>query len=53
VYFHDAAGQLRVLPARWTSLGAPDPFVTMAAGRSWFRVQDLLELTRLVANLKQ
>ena len=52
MYFHDLDGELRLLPARWTSLAAPDPFVTIAAGRSWFRIQDLVELVRLVGNLK-
>jgi hypothetical protein len=32
----------------WTNLAAPDPFVTLAAGRSWFRVADLWELVRMV-----
>jgi hypothetical protein len=53
VYFHDAAGRLVSLPAQWTSLFPLDPFVAIAAGRSPFRVQDLLELSHLVARIQQ
>jgi hypothetical protein len=52
VYFHDLDGELRLIPARWTNLAMPDPFVTIAAGQCWFRIQDLVELTRLLENLK-
>lgn len=33
---------------RWTSAVAVDPFVMISAGRSPFRVADLIELTKLV-----
>ena len=46
-------GRLVSLPAAWTSVSAPDPFVVIAAGRSAFRVPDLLELARLLASLQQ
>jgi Family of unknown function (DUF5372) len=48
VYYHDVAGTLRSLPAAWTSVAPEDPFVTVAAGRSAFRLSDLLELARLL-----
>lgn len=48
VFFHDADGQLRSIPARWTSLVAPDPAVVFAAGRAPFRVADLLAVARLL-----
>jgi hypothetical protein len=35
---------MRFLPARWTSMAAPDPFVCIAAGRAYFRVEDLIRL---------
>jgi hypothetical protein len=48
VYYRDQAGRLRFLPARWTSLAAPDPFICTAAGRAYFRLEDLIRLeTRL------
>lgn len=48
VYFSDATGQLISLPSSWTSAGSEDPFVSVSAGRSLFRVEDLLELARLM-----
>ena len=41
------------IPASWTDVVAPDPVVVLSAGRSPFRLDDLLELTRLVAALEQ
>jgi len=49
VYFHDDTGQLRRLPAAWTSAAAPSPFEVLAGGRSLFRVADLLQLAALIA----
>jgi hypothetical protein len=51
VYFHDAAGTLRHLPARWTDVAPADPFVVIAGGRSHFRMDDLRQLIELVARL--
>jgi len=51
VYFHDEDGRLVSLPAAWTSVIPPDPFVVMAEGRSAFRLQDLLELAVLLKQL--
>jgi Family of unknown function (DUF5372) len=48
VYFDDGGGHLSSVPASWTSLSPVDPFIAVAAGRSLFRVEDLLELVRLV-----
>ena len=53
VYFKDQMGELRSLPARWTSVAAPDPYVEMSAGRSYFRVEDLLILVGLVRMLQK
>jgi hypothetical protein len=49
VYFHDGAGELVSLPAEWTDAVAADPFLVVAAGRSPFHVEGLLELSELVA----
>ena len=51
VYYHDGGGQLRSLPAAWTSVVAEDPVVTAGAGQSAFRVADLLALSRLLAGM--
>jgi hypothetical protein len=48
VYFHDDNQRLRAMPADWTSLATQDPFVIIAAGRSWFRVADLLDLVQMI-----
>ena len=51
VYFYDERGEVRSLPAAWTNVVAEDPFVVMAAGRSPFRVEDLLALAELLGGL--
>jgi hypothetical protein len=53
VYFHDEDRHLRAMPADWTSLAAPDPFAVISAGRSWFRITDLLELTGMLNRMKK
>src|SRR6201987_6490493 len=53
VCFRDDTGKLRYLPTDWTSLASPDPFVQASAGRSHFRVEDLLQLTTLIALQRQ
>lgn len=52
VYFHDEAGRFRKVPACWTDVVADDPFVVVAAGRSAFRVADLLKLADLLEALQ-
>ena len=39
------------LPAGWTDVEDPDPFVVMAAGRSLFRPADLLALADVLEGL--
>ena len=50
VYYHDAEGRLRSIPAAWTDVVAADPFVILSAGHSAFRLTDLVEVVRLVAS---
>ena len=52
VMFFDAQGQLRSLPAAWTDVDPPDAFSDAAAGRSFFRADDLLTLVALIAEIK-
>ena len=40
------------IPSQWTDLVPQDPFVVMAAGRSHFRADDLVELARLIKRLE-
>jgi hypothetical protein len=51
VWFFDDEERLQSLPAAWTSLAPPDPFVTMAAGRAPFRLEDLCRLVILLHEL--
>ena len=53
LYYRNRQGRLISIAARWTDRVAPDPIVTISAGRLPFRLEDLLELTRLVAALRQ
>jgi len=49
VPFFDEDGVRRSLPRAWTDAADVDPFVALAAGRSPFRVEDLLELVERIA----
>jgi hypothetical protein len=42
-------GKYRSLPVCWTDATAADPYISIGGGRSLFRVQDLIELFRMVA----
>jgi hypothetical protein len=52
-YYRNAKGRLASVPAHWTDTVPPDPVVALSAGRSPFRLEDLLELARLVAAREQ
>ena len=50
VFFHDDHGNLTSIPTQWTSIFPGDPFVS---AESFFRVPDLLELTKVLHKLCQ
>lgn len=52
VFYRAPSGHQASLPACWTSLAPADPYVAVAAGRSRFRLLDLLELATLLAELR-
>jgi Family of unknown function (DUF5372) len=52
VFFFGDDGQMRSLPAGWTDVDPPDPFVFVAAGRSLFRIDDLVVLVALLEGLR-
>ena len=52
VFFQAGRSRVSLIPLAWTSMAAGDPFVVLAAGRSWFRVAELLEMVRFVDNWK-
>ena len=49
VFFLDDDGVKHSLPLGWTDAASLDVFVAVAAGRSPFRVEDLIVLADLVA----
>jgi lipopolysaccharide biosynthesis protein len=52
VYYRDENGRMRFVPARWTNIAASDAFVLTAAGRAWFRLEDLIRLDNAIKNWK-
>jgi hypothetical protein len=48
VFFRDENARLKTIPAAWTSVGVPDPFIVMAAGTSRLHFAHLLELSSLL-----
>ena len=52
VFFFDDDGVQRSLPRAWTDAADADPFVAVAAGRSPFRVEDLLAVVEVIAGLR-
>ena len=51
VHYTGDDGALHSILKAWTSVATEDPFVRLAAGRSAFRVSDLLELAALLESL--
>jgi hypothetical protein len=52
VYFLDKKKRLRHLPTSWTDAVESSAFVTLAAGRSAFRLDDLIQLAELARTLR-
>jgi hypothetical protein len=53
VFFEHSNGNQIWISADFTSLAPVDPFVTVSAGRAHFRVEDLLQLSRLIGDLRR
>ncbi|MEV6335199.1 DUF5372 family protein [Nocardia vinacea] len=53
VSMRDEQGRLFSLPAGWTDVVAPDPFVVIADGRCPFTTSGLLELAGLLDQLRE
>ncbi len=51
--YYDEMGRLRSLLASWTDVAGQDPFSLASAGRSWFRVDDLLRLSSLIGEHRE
>ena len=52
VFFFNTKGRKSSVPLHWTDIGPQDPFVAVSAGRSFFRLEDLLGLVRLIGEIK-
>jgi len=52
VFFFGHDGSMQSLPTSWTDFGEPDVFVARSAGRSAFRVQDLLDLLEIMEGIR-
>jgi len=53
VVYHDDKGRLVSMPISWTDRSGVDPFVVVANGRARFRPADLLELSRMLKDLRR
>ena len=52
VHLRGEGGQLLSVPAGWTDVAAPDPFVVIAAGRCPFTTDGLLAVADLVDRIR-
>ena len=52
VFFYDATGELKSLPAQWTSVIPPDPFIILSKGVSYFNIKNLIEIVNLIEGVK-
>ena len=50
--YHDERGRVCAMPASWTDVVPVDPYVAIAGGRSLLRLEDLLALSELVAQVR-
>ena len=48
VYFFNTKGEVQSISASCTNAAGIDPFVEIAAGRSFFRTRDLIKLAELM-----
>ncbi len=53
VVFFDAQGHLRSMLTSWTSVAEVDLFAEASSGRSWFRLDDLMQLGVLISEVEQ
>jgi hypothetical protein len=53
VLFFNPKGRRSSVPLDWTDIGPKDPFVVVSASRSLFRVEDLLHLVDLIAEINE
>lgn len=52
VSFKDENGDYHCIPANWTDINPPDPYERSENNKSFFRINDLIEIEKLVRKLK-
>ena len=52
LFFQGAENRNNSISERWTNLKPPNPYIAISDGRSLFCPKDLLELVRLVKDLR-
>ena len=52
IFYRDRLGYVTALPTRWTSVETEDPFLVVSAGRSHFRVTDLIDLVSMITEIQ-
>jgi hypothetical protein len=52
IFYRDRLGYVTALPTRWTSVETEDPFLVVSAGRSHFRVTDLIDLASVITEIQ-
>ncbi len=51
--YYDEESRLCSLLSSWTNVPEPDLFAQASSGRSWFRIDDLLNLSALIEELER
>ena len=52
MFFRDSEDHVQAIVASCTDVGGVDPFIEIAAGRSFFRYEDLVRLADLLEGLR-
>lgn len=53
VFYYDTEGRLKSLPAAYTDIDPPDPFIAQSAGRAYFHPADLWVAVQLAEELER
>lgn len=51
MYFYDHQQVLQSIPTSWTDFLPTDLFITVSAGRSYFRISELLQLVSVIEDI--
>ena len=51
MFYVNDEGEISSMPSSWTDVLPAEPFIVIAAGRSCFRTEDLLEMVQLLKHM--